>query len=43
MATHVIRPPSSTWGSYLGAVYQTTNPLMPIDQDSVLGIALLER
>ena len=44
MATHVIRPPFISGASHLGgAVYQTTNPLMPIDQHLVLGTAILER
>jgi len=44
MATHVIRPSSISGASHRGgAVYQTTNPLMPIDQELVLGTALLER
>jgi hypothetical protein len=42
MATHVIRPHSSC-DSTGSAVYQTTNPCLPIQTDSVLGIARLER
>jgi hypothetical protein len=42
MATHVIRPPCS-YSSTGGAVYQTTNPCLPIQRDSILGIARLER
>jgi hypothetical protein len=37
MATHVIRPPG------LEAVYQTTNPVVPIDPDTLLGVSRLER
>lgn len=36
MATHVIATPT-------GPVYQTTNPVVPIDSSSVLGVARLER
>lgn len=39
MATHVINLPDSSQP----AVYQTTNPLVPIDRELVLGIARLER
>lgn len=37
-ATHVILPPSGT-----GAVYQTTNPMVRIAEQGVLGVAQLER
>lgn len=39
MATHVIRPR----GAALMEVYQTTNPVVPIDPSTILGIARLER
>lgn len=38
MATHVIAP-----GPGVAPVLQTTNPVVPVDADSVLGIARLER
>ena len=44
-ATHVILPPasSSRAGNVLVPVYQTTNPMVPVAQGCVLGIARLER
>ena len=37
MATHVVKLPDGS------AVYQTTNPMVPIWEESVLGTARLER
>jgi hypothetical protein len=42
MATHVMHPPASLRGK-VAPVLQTTNPVVPIDPASVLGIARLER
>ncbi|KAF8060966.1 hypothetical protein FPV67DRAFT_1423103 [Lyophyllum atratum] len=42
MATHVLRPPKG-YPSHLPAVYQTTNPIIPPKEDSVLSVAKLER
>lgn len=41
MGTHVIVPPKGCQGE--STVYQTTNPVIPIDSASVLGVVTLER
>jgi len=41
MGTHVISPPAGLTGEK--EIYQTTNPIIPIDPDRVLGVARLER
>lgn len=42
MATHVLRPPKG-YPTHLPAVYQTTNPIIPPREESVLSVAKLER
>jgi len=42
MATHVLRPPQG-YPTHLPAVYQTTNPIIPPKEESVLSVAKLER
>ncbi|KAF5377215.1 hypothetical protein D9615_006398 [Tricholomella constricta] len=42
MATHVLRPPKG-YPTHLPAVYQTTNPIIPPKEDTILSIAKLER
>ncbi|KAG6814426.1 hypothetical protein H0H92_007429 [Tricholoma furcatifolium] len=42
MATHVLRPPTE-YSSHLPAVYQTSNPIIPPDEETVLSVAKLER
>ena len=41
MGTHVIQPPAGLSGEK--EIYQTTNPIIPIKPDCVLGVARLER
>lgn len=43
MATHIIRPPRSLGKLGVEDVFQTTNPIMSIDPEKVLGVARLER
>ncbi|KAG6918686.1 hypothetical protein DXG01_012504 [Tephrocybe rancida] len=42
MATHVLRPPKG-YPTHLPPVYQTTNPLIPPEEESILSVAKLER
>ncbi|KAG5646861.1 hypothetical protein DXG03_001937 [Asterophora parasitica] len=42
MATHVLRPPKG-YPKHLPAVYQTTNPIVPPMEDTILSVAKLER
>ncbi|KAG6857657.1 hypothetical protein H0H87_010226 [Tephrocybe sp. NHM501043] len=42
MATHVLRPPRG-YPTHLPPVYQTTNPVIPPEEKSILSVAKLER
>jgi len=43
MATHIIRPPPSLRRRGVEDVLQTTNPVISIDAEKVLGVAKMER